>query len=65
MKSEELQVLLDKYLTEQASEEEIKLVDEWYQSFETNEGITGQLGENELQKSISAGFASIRAALKF
>ena len=64
MKSEEIHILLDKYLADQASEEEMKLVEEWYQSFESNQGIVEQLNEREKEKSMTESFNRIRNALK-
>lgn len=64
MKSEEIIILLDRYLTEQASEEEVKLVEEWYQSFETNTGITAQMNEVEKETSMTESFNRIKNALE-
>ncbi|HYH14336.1 MAG TPA: hypothetical protein VD794_03895 [Flavisolibacter sp.] len=64
MKSEEISILLERYLTHQASEEEMKLVNAWYQSFDTNEGITGQMKEAEIEISMTESFNRIKNALE-
>ncbi len=63
MKNEEVNKLLDKYLAEQASVEELNLVDEWYQSFEKNAGIIEQLSEEEREQTMNEGFMKIRNRL--
>jgi hypothetical protein len=64
MKSEEVDRILDKYLAEQASVEEVKLVEAWYESFETNPGIVEQLSKEEIEQSMNKGFMRIKKGLE-
>jgi hypothetical protein len=64
MKSEEIDRLLDKYLAEQASEEEIMLVEAWYESFETRPGIVEQMHKEEKEQSMNEGFMRIKKGLE-
>ncbi len=63
MKEDKISGCLEKYLKNQASAEEVKLVDEWYQSFSTKPGLTEQLSEAEQEQALSTSFAFLRRAL--
>lgn len=54
-----IQLLIDKYLSGQASEEEIKLVEEWYASFESAPGLVQQLDEKEVEEARTNSFRSV------
>jgi hypothetical protein len=59
MNDSEIQVLIEKYLNGQASESERKLVDTWYDSFESNEGLTSELSQEVICGLQAKGFATL------
>lgn len=63
METQNIQILIEKYLNGLASPEEIRLVDEFYASFENEPGLTEQLDKEELDRSITNGFSSLMAVL--
>lgn len=63
METQNIQILIEKYLNGLASPEEIRLVDEFYASFESEPGLTEQLDKEELDRSITNGFSSLMAVL--
>ena len=64
MKREEINNLLDKYLAQQATADEVKLIEAWYESFETRKGIVEQLSKEEIEQSMQVGFGHIRNVLE-
>lgn len=56
--------LIVKYLNHTASAEEVRLVDEWYQSMDEKEGLTQQLTEVEKEVLMKNSFAAIKKALQ-
>lgn len=63
METQNIQILIEKYLNGLASPEETRLVDEFYASFENEPGLTDQLDKEEVERSITRGFSSIMAVL--
>jgi hypothetical protein len=55
----EIQVLIEKYLGGWATEEEARLVDAWYNSFDTEAGITSVLTQEQMNDSQVKGFSAI------
>lgn len=58
-----IQLLIDKYLSGQASEEEIKLVEEWYASFEDAPGLVQQLEQKAVEEARANSFRSVLGRL--
>lgn len=65
MEQQRLQILMNKVLEGQASEQEKKELDEWYAAFDKpgEEGFTAQLGQGETAGLQQRMFASINATL--
>jgi hypothetical protein len=63
MEPKYIQILIEKYLNGLATPEEIRLVEEFYASFETEPGLTSQLDQSDVDESIKRGFSSIMSAL--
>ena len=63
MKEPKIYKLIDKVLAEQASTAEAAQVDVWYQSFDNRAGFTEGLKEDELQNTMQASFAAVKAAI--
>ena len=63
MNNSDLLVLVEKYLTGQASEEECRLVDEWYASFDKNPGLLDQSDKEEVELAGKKSFLSLRKKL--
>lgn len=55
----EIQVLIEKYLNGQATESEKKLVDAWYDSFESSAGLTSELTQELISDLQTKGFSSL------
>ena len=62
--SEDLIILIDKYLKGEATEAELALVDTWYLSFEKEEGFTDRLSPEEIESATEQSFASLSRQLK-
>lgn len=65
MKNSDLLVLVEKYLNGQASEEERKLVDDWYASFEQNPGLLDLLDKEGVELAKKKSFLALRKKLDF
>ena len=63
METQNIQILIEKYLSDQVSPEEKQLVDDFYASFEANKGLTEQLDKEDLEVSRKQGFSSVLKAL--
>jgi hypothetical protein len=59
MNDSEIQALIEKYLNGQASESERKLVDTWYDSFESNAGLTSELSQELISDLQTRGFSTL------
>jgi len=59
MNYSEIQVLIEKYLNGQATEEEKEAVDAWYNSFDPVPGLTSELSNTEITDMQKAGLVSI------
>jgi len=55
----EIQVLIEKYLNGQATESEKKLVDAWYDSFESTPGLTSELGQELISNLQAKGLSTL------
>jgi len=55
----DLQVLIEKYLAGKATEEEAKVVDAWYSSFDAEAGIASVLTQEQLNDMQVKGFSAI------
>ncbi len=55
----EIQVLIEKYLTGKATDEETKVVDAWYNSFDAEAGITSVLNQQQIVDMQVKGFSAI------
>ena len=60
----QMELLIEKYLNGTASEEEIKMVDDWYASFEINPGIREKYETRQLHKSLQHNLNIIKKTLK-
>jgi hypothetical protein len=60
----QIELMIEKYLNGTASEEEIKLVNDWYASFEINPGIQEKYEARQLHKSLQHNWNIIKKALK-
>lgn len=65
MKNSDLLILVEKYLHGQASEEERKLVDDWYASFEKNPGLLNLLDKEGVELAKKKSFLALRKKLNF
>lgn len=63
--NDDLIVLIDKYLTGEASENEKELVENWYQSFESMPGLMAEWSPEEAVKTAAENFAAISRKLDF
>ena len=63
--NDDLIPLIDKYLRGEATESERERVDAWYQSFESNPGLTAQLSPEETAKAMTESFATLIGKLDF
>lgn len=59
MNNSDLLVLVEKYLAGQASEEERRLVDDWYDSFEKNPGLTDQMDKEGVELASKKSFLAL------
>lgn len=57
-------VLVEKYLNGQASTEEKKLVDDWYDSFEKNPGLLDLSDKEGVELAKKKSFLALRKKLK-
>lgn len=63
MKYGELEILIDKYLNGTATEAEIKIVDDWYHSFDNNQGFSDNLSQKEIQVFLKSAYSSLEKKL--
>lgn len=56
--------LIQKYLDGTASEEEEKLVDEWYDSMEGNAGLTESLDPATIMEMQNSSFQRLKSSMK-
>jgi hypothetical protein len=59
MEYSEIQVLIEKYLNGQANESEKKLVDAWYDSFESSPGLTSELSQELISDMQAKTFVTL------
>ena len=64
MKQEEVTRKIQKYVTGKASAAEVKFVDDWYESFETEPGLTDGLSDVEKEAMMKEQFSSLLEALQ-
>lgn len=65
MKNSDLPILVERYLNGQASEEERKLVDEWYASFDKNPGMLDRVEKKGVERAKKKSFLALRKKLNF
>jgi len=63
MDNAQLQTLIGKYLDGTADACEAKLVEEWYQGFESNPGITEGMSEKTLSSAMDQGFMMLMKSI--
>lgn len=63
MIEKELNSLINKYLNGEASETEIKFIDDWYQSFEEQQGFLQLLKKEEIEQAVHISFETFKATL--
>ena len=54
-----MKVLIEKYLNGQANESEKKLVDAWYDSFESTPGLTSELSQELISDLQAKNFVTL------
>lgn len=59
MEYSEMKVLIEKYLNGQANESEKKLVDAWYDSFESTPGLTSELSQELISDLQAKNFVTL------
>ena len=64
MKQEDVTRYIQRYVTGKASDTEIKMVDEWYDSFEAQPGLTDVLDEAEMASLMEEQFSSLLETLR-
>ena len=64
MDLQQLSVLIEKYLSGDASEEERRLVDQWYDSFDADPALFNVAPELENEEAIEEGFHRLRTHLQ-
>lgn len=63
MLDEKLNSLIVKFLDGVATEQESKVVNDWYASFETRQGLTEQMSEEEIQAAVYQSFESFKTSV--
>ena len=63
MQDAEINSLIAKYIDGEATEKETELIDDWYESFETRQGLKALLSEDEMQAESSKSFETFKAKL--
>lgn len=63
MEEEQLVKMIDRYLIGEALTEEMRLLDAWFNDFNTNPSLTSSLSSNELKQLSSKMFLAISEAL--
>lgn len=63
MLDEKLNSLIVKFLDGVATEQESKVVNDWYASFDTKQGLTEQMTEEEIQAAVNQSFASFKSSV--
>lgn len=61
----QIKILIDKYLNGQATQEERKVVDDWYESCEAKPGLSEVMSEEALLSSTTHAFLRLQEELKF
>lgn len=64
MENEQLKLLIGKYLDGTADDCESKLVEEWYQTFDSSPGATDQLNEADLKVRLDKGFSNLLKSIR-
>lgn len=63
MEHNQIKILIDRYLSGQATEEEIAIVENWYASFDRAPGLLQLLDPGEVQQAKACGFQDLRRRL--
>jgi hypothetical protein len=63
MQEEEINSLIVKYINDETTEKETKLIDKWYASFDGCQGLTAQMTKEEIQAAAHQGFEKFRLAV--
>lgn len=63
MKEEQIIIIIEKYLGEKASSEEIKQLDKWFASFDNNPSLITSLSSRELKNISDKMFSRITDAM--
>mgnify|MGYP006146710569 CR=1 FL=1 len=63
MREEEINNLIVKYMDSKATENEVKLIDAWYKTFDTKKGIISQMSALELDEAVNKGFETFKNRL--
>lgn len=63
MEQNQIKILIDRYLSGQATEEEVAVVEKWYASFDSAPGWLQQLDPGEVQQARACGFQALRRRL--
>lgn len=63
MHLEGLDILIEKYLNGQATEEERRQIDDWYQSFDATSYLSEQMSKQDMEKWMELSLRKLRTKL--
>lgn len=63
MHLEGLDILIEKYLNGQATEEERRQIDDWYQSFDATSSLSEQMSKQDMEKWMELSLRKLRTKL--
>lgn len=63
MREEEINNLIVKYMDGEATDNEVKLIDAWYETFDAKKGIISQMSALELEEAVNKGFETFKNKL--
>lgn len=63
MHLEGLDILIEKYLNGQATEEERRQLDDWYQSFDATSSLSEQMSKQDMEKWMELSLRKLRTKL--
>ena len=63
MHLEGIDILIEKYLNGQATEEERRQLDDWYQSFDATSSLSEQMSKQDMEKWMELSLRKLRTKL--
>ena len=63
MHLEGIDILIEKYLNGQATEEERRQLDDWYQSFDATSSLSEQMSQQDMEKWMELSLRKLRTKL--